>query len=252
MFLASGNPFINAYLQSDWFGKWIFLALFLLSSISWIVIIHRSWIFFNVSRLARDLISQFSEKEPLNLQFQRPMKGRFLELSHPFFEIYKSFKQKALSILSRNHFIAPGKGSYFSESDLSLLDAQLDVSIGTQMKLLEKHIFLLSTVMTLGPFLGLLGTVWGILMTFSQMQVRSAGVGSANLLAGISLALAATVIGLIVAIPALIGSHYLKNKLKELRREMEAFSYLLLASLELRYPVRNLPQDIDNGVEILR
>ncbi len=235
MFLASGNPFINAYLQSDWFGRGVFVALLLLSMISWVVILYRVWIFFNASRLSRDLMAQFSEKEPLNLQFQRPLKGRFLECSHPFFEIYKAFKKKALSILNRN--MADREGSpYFSQSDLELLEAQLEVSKEVQAKLLEKHLFILPIVMTLGPFLGLLGTVWGILMTFSEMQVRTQGVASTHLLAGISLALAATVIGLMVAIPALIGFHYLKHKLRESRREMEEFSFLLLSSLEFRYP----------------
>ncbi len=234
MFLASGNPFVSAYLQSDWFGKWIFLALFLLSSISWVVIIYRSWIFLNAGRLARDLVSQFSEKEPLNLQFQRPLKGRLLEYSHPFFEIYKAFKKRSLSILSRS-MADQETIPYFSQNDLSSLQAQLEISVGIQLKSLEKHLFILPIVMTLGPFLGLLGTVWGILMTFSEMQTRAQGLPT-HLLAGISLALATTVIGLMVAIPALIGFHYLKHKLRESRREMEEFSYLLLSSLELRYP----------------
>lgn len=55
------------------------------------------------------------------------------------------------------------------------------------------------------------------------------------MLSGLSMALATTVIGLVVAIPAIVGYNYLKNAGREYRREMEDFSQLLLASIELQY-----------------
>jgi len=233
--LSSGNPFISAYVQSDFFGKWIFWGLFLLSGISWSVLIHKGWTLFRVRRLSLEFSSLFCEKDPLGLQVHRPVMGRLLEIPHPFFEMYRAFKQKALAVISRNHLFSPEGASFFSESDMGLLEAQLHTSIGSQMKKMEKNLFVLSTVVTLGPFVGLLGTVWGILMTFSQVSEKGIGAGSGNMLAGLSLALATTVLGLVVAIPALIGHNYLKNGLRELRRDMEDFSCLLLAAIELHY-----------------
>ena len=93
----------------------------------------------------------------------------------------------------------------------------------------------LDTVITLAPLLGLLGTVWGILLTFSQLQEKGAIASNASMLSGLSLALATTVVGLLVAIPALVGYNYLKNGLREYRREAEDFANLLLTSLELYY-----------------
>jgi biopolymer transport protein TolQ len=232
--LSTGNPFISAYLQSDWFGKGIFWGLFILSGISWTVLIHKGWVIFQVRRLSNEFKSLFSEKEPLSLQFSRPMKGRLLEVSHPLFEIYKSFKIKALAIISRNHFFLSGNVS-FAPMDLDLLEAEMHVSIGAQMKKLDRHLFILPTVITLGPFVGLLGTVWGILLSFSSVQGKSATGGSEGMLAGMSLALATTVIGLVVVIPAVVGYNYLKNALREQRSDMEDFSHLLLASLKLHY-----------------
>jgi biopolymer transport protein TolQ len=233
--LAAGNPFINAYLQSDWFGKWIFWGLFLLSGITWTVLIHKSWVFFQMRRFAAEFSDLFSEKEPLNLQFNRPIKGRLLEVPHPHFEIYKTFKQKVLAMISRNHLFAPGRETFLSEADLNLLESQVHAAVTSQAKILEKNLFVLSTVVTLAPFLGLLGTVWGILLTFSQLHAKGLSVGNAGMLSGLSLALATTVIGLVVAIPALVGHSYLKNAGKEYRRDMEDFSYLLLSSVELQY-----------------
>jgi len=100
---------------------------------------------------------------------------------------------------------------------------------------LEKNLFVLSTIVTLGPFLGLLGTVWGILLTFSELHSRGISSSNAAMLAGLSMALATTVIGLVVAIPAVIGYNYIKNAGREYLREMEDFSQVLLSTLELQY-----------------
>ena len=95
-------------------------------------------------------------------------------------------------------------------------------------------------MVTLAPFLGLLGTVWGILLTFSQIEAKGMSGSNTGMLAGLSLALATTVVGLLVAIPALVGYNYLRNWLREYRREAEEFSHLLLTSVELQY---RKPQD---------
>src|SRR5579872_2669898 len=220
--LAAGNPFIAAYIQSDWFGKSIFWGLFILSAASWTVLIHKSWIFYQVRRLSKEISVQFSEKDPLNLPFTPSSKNRFLEIPHPFFEIFKSLKQKTLQIIARNHFFSPDRGEpvFLSEADLGLIESQAQTMLATQMKILEKNLFVLSTVVTLGPFLGLLGTVWGILVTFSELHTRGIASGNSAMLAGLSMALATTVIGLVVAIPALVGYNYLKNGGREYRREM--------------------------------
>lgn len=243
MYTLAANPFITAYVQSDWFGKSIFLGLFFLSVISWTILIHKFWLYYQVRRLSNEFIALFSEKDPLNVQFTRPKK-RLLEVPHPFFEIYKTLKQKTLQIISRNHFFAPNTETNLSEADLNLIESQVYSSLASQYKQLEKNIFILSTVVTLGPFLGLLGTVWGILLTFSELHSRGFASSNAAMLDGLSMALATTVIGLVIAIPALIGNNYLKNAAREYRRDMEDFSQLLLASLELQYRKPNDAQKI--------
>ena len=82
--------------------------------------------------------------------------------------------------------------------------------------------------------MGLLGTVWGILTTFSELQ-SATGPTNQTVLSGLSLALATTVLGLIDAIPALIGYNYLKNSIRDFETDMEGFSTEILASVELQY-----------------
>lgn len=226
---AAGNPFISSYLQSDWFGKGIFWSLFILSGISWTLLAYKIWVTSQVKRTSNQFAAQFDESiDLLHLQFS-PKKGFALELPHPYFEIYKSLKKNTLQIIDRNHYLS--KESFLSQADLELIASNTYSTIAMQHKLLEKNLFILSTIVTLGPFLGLLGTVWGILLTFSHLQNADA---NASMLSGLSMALATTVIGLVVAIPALIGYNYLKNRGKEYRRDMEHFSDLLLTNIELR------------------
>jgi biopolymer transport protein TolQ len=227
-----GNPFINAYVQSDWLGKGIFWGLFALSFISWTVLVHKLWVYFQVRKLSNEFTEQFSEKDPLALQFPKGVKS-LLEIPHPFFDLYKSLKVKVLQLIGRNHFYAPGQS--LTDSDLELIEAEAYCSIASSSKKLEKNLFVLSTVVTLAPFLGLLGTVWGILLTFSQMQSKGLGGSNAAMLSGLALALATTVLGLVVAIPALVGYNYLKNACREYRRDMEDFAHLLLTSVDLHY-----------------
>lgn len=231
MVLAVANPFITAYVQSDWFGKGIFWGLFLLSVLCWIILLYKSWQFWVVRKLSNQFSRQFVEQstDPLNFQFQRPLISRIKEIPHPLFEMYRAVKTQALLLMSR-------KGEQLSGQDLEMLESQVVASMTSACKRLDKYLFVLSMIVTLAPFLGLLGTVWGILLTFSELQ-GGASASNAAMLSGLSMALATTVLGLVVAIPALVGYSYLKNAGRDTRREMEEFSHSLLSAIELQYRV---------------
>jgi biopolymer transport protein TolQ len=230
MIILGSNPFISAYAESDWFGKGIFLGLFLLSAICWSIVIYKAWQFWAVNKISNQFSSQFIEKkdDPLNLQFQRPLLSRIGEIPNPLFDIYRNVKQQTLLLIDRNH------NSGLSEADLQLIESGVLASISASTKKLDKHLYILSMIVTLAPFLGLLGTVWGILLTFAQLQ-SGAQSNSTAMLAGLSMALATTVLGLLIAIPALVGFSYLKNSSREVRREMENFSHDLLSAIEMQH-----------------
>jgi len=232
MLYLAANPFISAYAQSDWFGKAIFWGLFLLSAGAWILILYKAWQFRAVRKLSAEFSNLFGQKraEPLEVQWSRPTSAHLKDLPHPLFDIYRGVKQQTLQLISRN-----GQ-SALSPEDLELIGSEVSMGLSSSTKKLERHLFMLPTIVTLGPFLGLLGTVWGILLTFSQFQGK---VNNAAMLSGLSLALATTVVGLLVAIPAVIGYSYLRNTHRELRRAAEEFSHSLLSAIELHY--RKLP-----------
>jgi biopolymer transport protein TolQ len=161
----------------------------------------------------------------------------------PFFDLYFVLKKYTLEVLNKNRKFGPQQSphsgenahSYLSPTDIDFVQAHLMTTVANQTKHLEKNLFILSTIVSLAPFLGLLGTVWGILSTFSELQNHATSSGSGMVLGGISLALATTVLGLIDAIPALIGYNYLKNSVRDFQTDMEGFSNELLASVEMYY-----------------
>lgn len=224
-FLLNGNPFFEAYIHSDFLGKLIFLGLLLLSVISWVILIHKVWLTWQARQYSNQITQSFriQKLNPLNVTIEEK-KGL-----NPFATLYQVLKKQTLDILNKN------QTSYLSPTDIDYVQAHLSSTIAHQTKNLEKNLFILSTVVSLGPFLGLLGTVWGILTTFSELQTAAGGTTNQTVLSGLSLALATTVLGLLDAIPALIGYNYLKNSIRDFETDMEGFSTELLASVELQY-----------------
>lgn len=242
-FIAMGNPFLLAYTQSDVLGKAIFIGLVALSVCSWVIILHKLWLtYFARSQSAQFYAAfQMQKAHPLGLECESATRYAL----SPFFSLYHVLKKQTIEILNKNRRFGAGKtgadhaseqaASYLSPTDVECLDAHLMSAIATQTQRLEKNLFILSTIVTLGPFLGLLGTVWGILTTFAELQAHTGGGSNNMVLGGISLALATTVLGLVDAIPALIGYNYLKNQTGTLQTEMEGFATEMLVAVEMQY-----------------
>jgi biopolymer transport protein TolQ len=249
--MLNGNPFFEAYSQSDILGKFIFLALYTLSICSWTVLIYKIWITFQAKKNAFRFHEAFQLQKlnPLSLDCENLNKRKTL---NPFLDLYQVLKKQCLDVLTKNrHFskiqvnesVAAGFAplspsplpSYLSLSDIDFVASHLSTQVAQQVKQLEKHLYILSTTVSLAPFLGLLGTVWGILTTFSELQAQTVGNTHQMVLGGLSLALATTVLGLLDAIPALVGYNYLKNTIRDFSTEMEGFSNEILASVELQY-----------------
>lgn len=246
--VLNGNPFFEAYSQSDILGKLIFLGLYALSICSWTVLIYKIWITQQAKRNAFRFYEAFQLQKlnPLSLDCEGINKRKTV---NPFLDLYQVLKKQSLDVLTKNRhfsklntnestnsgFGPPSPSAYLSLSDIDFVASHLSTQVAQQVKHLEKHLYILSTTVSLAPFLGLLGTVWGILTTFSELQAQSVGSTHQMVLGGLSLALATTVLGLLDAIPALIGYNYLKNSIRDFATEMEGFSNEILASVELQY-----------------
>ncbi len=246
--VLTSNPFFEAYSQSDLLGKLIFLALYALSICSWTVLIYKIWMTYQAKKYAFRFHEAFQLQKfnPLSLDCDSMNKKKTI---NPFLDLYQILKKQCLEVLAKNRhfsklqsnestnpsFNQSASASYLSLSDIDFVASHLSTQVAQQVKSLEKYLYILSTTVSLAPFLGLLGTVWGILTTFSEMQAQTAGSTHQMVLGGLSLALATTVLGLLDAIPALIGYNYLKNSIRDFATEMEGFSNEILAAVELQY-----------------
>jgi len=238
LLMFASNPFFDAYVQSDVLGKFIFIGLIALSIISWVVLVHKVWVTYQAQKFSAVFYETFlrHRANPLSVEFETVQKDQ----CNPFYTLYSVLKRNTVDILNKNrHFGHAGKEkkdlSFLSLSDVDFVGSQLRSAVASQVKNLEKNLFILATVVSLAPFLGLLGTVWGILTTFSQLQAQTAGSMHQMVLGGLSLALATTVLGLLDAIPALIGYNYLKNSIRDFETEMNGFSTEILSTVEMHY-----------------
>lgn len=233
------EPFIRAYVDSDFIGKVIYIALVALSFVSWTMLIYKWWI---ASRVHNESILF---KKAFLEQKHHPLQITFTSVSHPetpnaFYMIYSVLKTKASEFIEKNRHTADSahEEEGLLIDDFSILEAQASSIIQTITKYLERNLYILSTIVTLAPFLGLLGTVYGILVTFAGLSPDSSSGSTQQILSGLSLALTTTVIGLINAIPALIGYNAIKNMISDFEHEMERFATEILSTFDTHYRMR--------------
>lgn len=240
--IANIGAFVSAYGHSDLLGKLIILGLVFLSVVCWVVLIQNIWTTRQVTQVSEAFKKAYllQKDKLLHLELDLLPKPTNKSVPHPYADIFRELKTKTVEILNKNLYFCSQGGQektnvYLSPTDLEIVETHVLTTISAQTKRLEKNLFILSTIITLAPFLGLLGTVWGILITFSELGQGASASSNMAVLGGLSTALATTVLGLIIAIPALISYNYLKNTIRHYSSDMEEFLYQLLSSVELQY-----------------
>ena len=129
-----------------------------------------------------------------------------------------------------------GTAKSLSPQAINAIKASLDAGLVREVHRLNSRMVLLTIAISGGPFLGLLGTVVGVMITFAA--IAASGDVNVNAIApGIAAALVATVAGLGVAIPALFGYNYLTSRIKDITAEMQVFADELVTKLAEVYAV---------------
>src|SRR6267154_6893021 len=121
-----------------------------------------------------------------------------------------------------------------SRTSFETVQGALERAASAEALSLEKGMIILSTAVAGGPFIGLFGTVWGVMETFSGIGIANAA--SLNAMApGVAAALLATVAGLSVAIPAMFAYNYMVTMIRGITQELDAFSAEYATALEHAY-----------------
>ena len=183
---------LNLFLEAGLVVKTVMILLFIASILSWIIIVER-FKFFKKIRSTNDLFLKnfWTEKDLDNLMKNISQSKNVYGAMNLFNNSYKEFK----NLSSQTNM---------SESDLESINRLMRVSIASDEEEMNKHMSFLANVGSVSPYVGLLGTVWGIMTSFQGLS--DATQATINAVApGISEALVATGMGLFAAIPAVIA-----------------------------------------------
>jgi biopolymer transport protein ExbB/TolQ len=151
-----------------------------------------------------------------------------------FLKIKKMISEKQFSFLSltENNFYLNSFQSAEKYSDSFKKQNSIDRAISSFIKdergNLEKGLPVLATLGANAPFIGLFGTVLGIIRSFAYLGSQS---GSAAVMSGVSQALYATAVGLVVAIPAVVAYNYFSNQIKRAIQRTESLRDLMMAQI---------------------
>ncbi|MBI4722991.1 MAG: MotA/TolQ/ExbB proton channel family protein [Candidatus Stahlbacteria bacterium] len=218
---------IHAILTSAWAGRIIVLILFILSVISLAIFIKKTLEFKKIGHQNKAFLHSFRSCNSL-AEFHN-IKAKF---SGPFLSVFESAYNEIKSGASQQDTVSSNCGKDFPV--LTKRVPKFVASIG-QAKLdathsLDSQLVLLATIVVISPLLGLLGTVWGILDAF--LDIRTYGSAHINIVApGMAEALITTVVGLCVAIPAVVFYNYLTNRASQLADELDAFANELVEQM---------------------
>lgn len=235
-------------------GKVTITLLAIASMISWTVIIQKGRQLYRASRAGKRFFAAYrGTREPLEIfQKQADFTGA------PAFEVYQAGAEELAYQLKNNpvavrskpgarsagpreatpgadtDFIAKSITTKISNASFDSVRVVLERAVSAQAISLERGMIILSTAVAGGPFLGLLGTVWGVMETFSGI----AKVQAASLTAmapGVAGALIATVVGLFVAIPAMFAYNYMITTIRAITQQLDNFNAELATAIEHKY-----------------
>jgi biopolymer transport protein TolQ len=229
----AGDGVVDLVLRSGPAAKVVLFLLLIFSVVSWGIILHKLWYVRRVQRQTatfRDVFrrsSKFSEVQAVCRTFeQSPLVGIF---QAGYAELNTQLKQAAQEMNSPG--TAPGRPTLKS---LPAVDRALLRAAAVEVAKLERRLPLLATTASITPFIGLFGTVWGIMTSFQ----RIASVGSTSLgvvAPGIAEALIATAAGLFAAIPAVYFYNHFVAEVKDLTAAMDDFALEFLNIAERNF-----------------
>jgi len=214
----------------------VLLLLLIFSVVSWAIILMK---YFNIKKVVREnelFLSIYMRSTKLSEIFPEAKKFRHSALAEIFragyAELAKVAKTARGNPSGKDAPEAAGQGIEIAGIDN--VERAMNRASGSEAGKLEAALGFLATTGSASPFIGLFGTVWGIMDTFKGIGAQ----GSATLAIvapGISEALIATAAGLAAAIPAVIFYNYYLNRIKTMTLEMDNFSSELLNIVERYY-----------------
>ena len=211
--LASNTDFsiIQLFLRADIIVKSVIIILIASSIYSWAIIFDKIRLFKKINKSSQEFEEKFWKSKSAET-FYNSLPSN---IDDPMALVFKGSMQAVMKSRSKSNI---------SER----LSSVLDVNIEKQMNLIDKNFTFLATVGSTAPFIGLFGTVWGIMNSFQSIAI-SRNTSLAIVAPGIAEALFATALGLLAAIPAVVAYNKFNSDSKKYSARIENFSKRFLS-----------------------
>jgi biopolymer transport protein TolQ len=232
--LSSNTDIVRLILDSSWLSLGVLFILLTFSAISWGITLYKIAVFRRAARQTATFLdvfrksSKFSEVQAVCPSLKEsPLVGLF---QAGYSEVNSQMRQATPADATK----PPAPAGRPTLRSLDAVDRALMRAQGVELAKLERHVPFLATVASITPFIGLFGTVWGIMGSFNS--IGAAGSSSLGVVApGIAEALIATAAGLFAAIPAVYFYNHFTQKVKEFASVMEDFSLEFLNICERNF-----------------
>ena len=229
--LATAKPVDPTYLyvwdKLEGPGLAIIVILVLFSTCAWGVMAFKAAQLRRARKYNRYFGQEFRTQSRVLAMYER----RITAEGCPFFNVYQ---EGCIALEERLHDKEGNRQRYVSLKSMEHIKGLIESAVAREAVALESGIILLAIAVSGAPFMGLLGTVWGVMEVFSSAAQQ--GNASLNTVApGVAAALATTVAGLLVAIPSMFGYNWLVHTLRVATVEMDNFAQEFSAKIEAEY-----------------
>ena len=209
----------SLFLQADIVVKIVIIALLVCSIWSWTIIFTKYAFLKSIMIDSNDFEDRFYSSETLS----KLSKSIGNHPSHPMESVFFS----AMAYYEKMKSGFANKNFDFKKSFCENVKKEMEIVIDKEILNLQKGLNFLASVGSTAPFIGLFGTVWGIMNSFTAIGI-SQNTSLAVVAPGIAEALFATALGLVAAIPAVIFYNKLNNMLENISNKLEIFSEEIL------------------------
>jgi biopolymer transport protein TolQ len=206
----------------------IIVCLIIFSIVAWSVMIAKALQMRKAKRLNRYFGTEYRTQKNVLDVYDRRVQAE----GCPLFMVYQAGSLELDARLKNPD--GNGRKSHVSLKSMEHVKRSMENTVAQESLKLESGLILLAIAVSGAPFLGLLGTVWGVMSTFGGIAMQ----GSATMAAmapGVAAALVTTVAGLLVAIPSMFGYNWLVHNLRVLTVELDNFAQELVSKMETEY-----------------
>lgn len=204
-----------AFLHSDLMGQGIVIGLTLLSIVTWTLMLEKGIGLKRAYKGSRSFLEEFRRKKNVI-----SLRTRAEDDPSPAARVYESGFARLAQFNGDETGMNITHSRPLTPVEIDVVRSTMEETVADQIVKLEDKVIVLMTAVSISPFMGLFGTVWGIMLAFTEMAM--AGKPDIQTLApGVSGALLTTVLGLLVAIPSLIGYNWITFYIKQVTVYMD-------------------------------